>query len=150
MEAHPAAVQEVLALARRAGMVPESWVADGRACAGLVPYFDRSAEAGADLIARQVEDAQEDFRLDPWRGQPVYVEVLCEAADLAPRLERVARPYGVPVYMSGGFDGLKGKRAIADRAMGRDVPAIVLHVGDRDDHGDDIYMAAGEDAVAWA
>jgi hypothetical protein len=70
------------------------------------------------------------------------VEVLCEAADLGPRLERVARPYGVGVYMSGGFDGLKGKRAIADRAMGRDAPTIVLHVGDRDDHGDDIYMAA--------
>lgn len=86
MEAHPAAVQEVLGLARRAEMVPESWVADGRASAGLVPYFDQSAEGVADVIARQVEDAQQDFR--------------------------------------------------------RDVPTIVLHVGDRDDHGDDIYMAA--------
>jgi hypothetical protein len=51
-------------LARRAEMVPESWVADGRASAGLVPYFDQSAEGVADVIARQVEDAQQDFRRD--------------------------------------------------------------------------------------
>jgi hypothetical protein len=150
MEVHPEAVQEVLVRARRAGMVPESWVADGRASPGLVPYFDESADEVAAAIARHVADAADDFALDPQRGQPVYVEVLCEAADLAPRLARVADPLGVPVYTGGGFDGLKGKRAFADRAMARDVPTVVLHVGDRDDHGDNIYIAAAEDAVAWA
>ena len=56
------------------------------------------------------------------------------------------RPYGVPVYSGAGFDGLKGKRAFADRALERDVPTIVLHVGDRDKHGENIFRAAAEDA----
>jgi hypothetical protein len=56
----------------------------------------------------------------------------------------------VPVYPSAGFDGIKGKREFADRALGRDVPTVVLHVGDRDDHGDRINVAAAEDAIAWA
>jgi hypothetical protein len=56
----------------------------------------------------------------------------------------------VPVYPSAGFDGIKGKREFADRALGRDVPTVVLHVGDRDEHGDRIYVAAAEDAIAWA
>jgi hypothetical protein len=149
MEAHPEAVREVLVLARRAGIVPESWVADGRAPSALMPYLDDSAEEVAAHIASQVMHAAEHFHLDPQRGQPVYVEVLCEAADLMPRLARVAEPYGVPVYSGGGFDGLKGKRAFADRALARGNTTVVLHVGDRDDHGDDIYIAAAEDAVAW-
>ena len=67
-----------------------------------------------------------------------------------PRLSRVANHLGVPVYSGGGFDGLKGKRAFADRALGRSVPTVVLHIGDRDDFGDRIYVAAAEDSVAWA
>ena len=31
--------------------------------------------------------------------------------------------------------------------MERDVPTVVLGVGDRDDGGDGIYVAAGEDAI---
>ena len=37
MEAHPAAVQEVLVMARRAGLIPEEWVADTRAPDAIVP-----------------------------------------------------------------------------------------------------------------
>ena len=99
---------------------------------------------------RRVEHAAERFSLDRQRYQPVYVEVLCEAEDLAPRLSRVGRGLRRAGLPSGGFDGLKGKREFADRALDRDVPTVVLHVGDRDDHGDHIYVAAAEDAVAWA
>jgi hypothetical protein len=150
MEAAPEDVQEVLALARRAGKVPEHWVADGRAVAPTGNDYDESAEDEADSVARRIANAARWFELDPQRGQPVYIEVLCEAADLVPRVARIANPYGVWVYPSSGFDGLKGKRAFADRAMDRDKPTVVLHIGDRDDHGDHIYVAAGEDAVAWA
>jgi hypothetical protein len=150
MEAQPEAVQEVLTLARRAGIVREYWVADGRAPSALVPYFDESAEEVAKSIARRVEDAAEGFALDPQRDQPVYIEVLCEAEDLMPRLDRVAEAYGVPTYSGAGFDGLKAKRAMAERAMERDRATVVLNVGDRDDHGERIYVAAAEDAVAWA
>jgi hypothetical protein len=150
MEVHPAAVQEVLALARRAGIIRESWVADQRAPSPLVPSYAESAEDEAEGIAYRIEHAAEWFRLDRQRDQPAHIEVLCEAEDLAPRLSRVARDYGVPVYPSAGFDGLKGKRAFAERAINRDAPTVVLHVGDRDDHGDRIYISAAEDACAWA
>src|SRR5262249_34375207 len=80
----------------------------------------------------------------------LYIEVLCEAEDLQPRLDRIARDYGVKVYSGAGFDGLKGKRAFAERAVERDVPTVVLDVGDRDKSGEDIYIAAAEDAAEWA
>jgi hypothetical protein len=150
MEAHPESVREVLVLARRAGIIPEHWVADGRAPTPLVPSFDTSAEGVAELIAWQVRNARENFTLDPQRGQPIFIEVLCEPEDLMPRFQRVAAPFGVPIYSGAGFDGLKGKREIAERAMQRDRPTVVLHVGDRDDHGENIYRAAAEDAIAWA
>jgi hypothetical protein len=150
MEVHPAAVQEVLALARRAGMVRESWVADGRAAEVIANSYDQGVEEEVASVVSRVADAAEYFDLDPQRDQPLHVEVLCEAADLAPRLARIANPYGVPVYSGGGFDGIKGKRAFADRALDRDVPTLVLHVGDRDPHGGHIYVAAAEDAIAWA
>jgi hypothetical protein len=94
-------------------------------------------------------DAAKDFRLDTQRDQPIYIDLLVEAANLVQRIARVAHPYGVPVYTGSGFDGLKGKRAIATRARSRKVPTIVLHIGDGDKHGEDIYGAVSEDAVEW-
>lgn len=145
-EAHPAAVQEVLVLARRAGIIPESWVADTKAPSPMAPL----AYEDADEFAAEVADAARNFALPKQRGQPVYIEVMCEAADLQPRLARVAGEYGVPVYSGGGFDGMKGKRAFANRALARDVPTVVLSVGDRDKSGEDIYRSVAEDAASWA
>lgn len=59
MEAHPAAVQEVLVLARRAGIVREWWVADERAPDPHVPSYDESATATAVRIAARIAHAQE-------------------------------------------------------------------------------------------
>ena len=56
----------------------------------------------------------------------------------------------MPVYSGAGFDGIKGKRAFAERAVAREVPTFVLNAGDFDRHGQNIYVAAAEDAVAWA
>jgi hypothetical protein len=147
MEAHPAAVQEVIALARRAGMIPEQWVADARAPDSMGDIYDTSAEDAADTIVRIVRNASLD--LDPQRFQPVHVEVLCEAAGLIPRLARIANPFGVSVFSGSGFDGLKGKRAFAERALELDMPTVVLRVADRDWHGDHIYKSSAEDSIAW-
>ena len=147
MEAHAEAVQEVLVLARRAGLIPEEWVADTRAPDAIIPLSYRNAD---DYARQEVENMASYFALDAQRDQPVYIEVLCEAADLQPRLARVAGEYGVRVYGGAGFDGLKGKRAFAERAMNCDAPTVVLVIGDRDKAGNDIYIAAAEDAEAWA
>ena len=153
MEAHPEAVREVLVLARRAGIIPEHWVADARAPAVIEGFFYESARDYAESAIRTIHSymAGEDFALDQQRGQPVYIEVLCEAEDLQPRLARVAlEGHGVPVYSGAGYDGLKGKRAFAERALEREAPTVVLQVADRDDDGDKIFRAAAEDAIAWA
>jgi hypothetical protein len=145
MEARPEHVQEVLVLARRAGLIPEGWVADARAPQPLTDSY----YAGADDFAAAVARAAEGFQLDPQRDQAIYVEVWCEAEDLAPRLARVARPYGVPVYSGGGYGGLKGRRQLAARATDREVPTVVLVVTDLDPDGLRIFNSAAEDAAAW-
>lgn len=150
MEAHPGAVQEVLVMARRAGIIPEAWVADTRAPSPHVTGYDDSAEDVAASIGWWVRNTAQGFSLDPQMFQPHYIELRCEAEDLAPRIARMAEPFGVPVYSGGGFDGLKGKRAVADRAGFRRRPTIILHIGDRDPHGEMIYTAVAEDTAAWA
>lgn len=149
MEAHPAAVQEVLVMARRAGLIRESWVADTRAPSPIIERFDDSALDEAANIGSWVKNAASYFHMDPQMFQQQYVELWCEAEDLAPRVARVSAAYGVPVYSGGGFDGLKGKRAVPGRARRRDVPTLILHIGDRDPHGEMIYNAVKEDALAW-
>jgi hypothetical protein len=145
MEASPDTVQEVLLLARRAGLIPEEWVADARAPEPLGPVvYDDAADFAATVAAEA-----RGFRLDAQRGQPRHVELWCEAEDLGPRLERVAQPYGVYVYPSGGYGGLKGRRVLAARAARREVPTVVLAVTDLDRHGRRIYTSAAEDAQAW-
>ncbi len=145
-EAYPAAVGEVLGLLRRAEIIQEDWVADTRAPDPIVAdFYD-----GARDFAKHVPLWAKTFTLDGQRGQPVFMEVLCEAAGLQARLARIASDFGVPVFSGAGFDGIKAKRAFAERAQLREVPTVILNVGDFDKHGEYIYVAAAEDAIAWA
>jgi hypothetical protein len=147
MEAHQDLVQELLVKARRAELIPEEWVADERAPEPVVPL---AYESATDAAEREVGRLLQNFALTRQHGQPVFVEVLCEAGDLVPRLARIAGGFGVTTYSWAGYDGLKGKRAFAGRALAREVPTVVLHVGDYDEDGKRIFTAAAEDAVAWA
>lgn len=149
MDASVASVQEVLALARRAGIVDEDWIEDTRAPDPAVPFFN---DETADELAAQWVRAIRNPRLvySPQENQEYYLEVLVEAAGLISRLERIAAPYGVPVYSGGGYDGIKGKRAAGERAAGREVPTVVFRVSDYDDHGLALAKASSEDSIAWA
>jgi hypothetical protein len=69
---------------------------------------------------------------------------------MAPQLARLARPFGVPVYSSSGFDSLTVKVAAARRAADEDRPVVVLHVGDHDPSGTHVFASAAEDVTAWA
>jgi len=151
MEASPTDVQEILVMARREGMVSENWIEDTRAPSPAVPFFD-DWQHDADDIADQLADMIRNPSLtySPQANQETHLEVLVEAAGLIGRLERIAAPYGVPVYSGGGFGGLKGKRATASRAAGRDVPTVVLTISDYDEHGLRIARSAEEDSIAWA
>lgn len=145
----PADVQEMLVKARRAGLVRENWIEDTRAPRPDVPYYDdTTAEEEAESILNLIRNPSLDY--SPQDGQPVHLELLVEAAGLIGRIARVAGPYGVPVYSGGGFDGLKGKRALAQRAADRDVPTIVLRITDYDEHGLRIAESSALDSHAWA
>jgi hypothetical protein len=149
MDASVSHVQEVLALARRAGLVRESWIEDTRAPLPAVPSYDTET---AEQVAGQLADMVRNPALEysPQEDQETYLEVLVEAAGLISRLERIAAPYGVPVYSGGGYGGIKGKRAAGGRAARREVPTVVLQVTDYDDHGLRIARASTEDSTAWA
>jgi hypothetical protein len=149
MDVTPALVTEYLIKARRAGIVPERWIEDGRAPEPSVPWYDDStAEEIADRLVSEIRDPYVSY--SPQRGQPVHLEVLTEAAGLIGRTARIAGQYGVPVYSGGGYDGLKAKRALGERAAGRDVPTVVLRISDYDRHGLIIATAGMEDSIAWA
>ncbi len=91
-----------------------------------------------------------NYRLDRLDGQPVLVEVWCEAAGMLPQLTRVADPYGVAVFSSSGFDSITFKHASARRAATAGRPLVVLHVGDHDPSGEHLFSSAAEDVTAWA
>jgi hypothetical protein len=152
MEATPEYVQNQLALMRRVWnpatgerLVREGWISDARMPDPLTPTETVSARQAAENVAAYLRD----LCLARQAGQPVYLELRCEAQDLMQRIARVAHPYGVHVYSGSGSDGLKPKKEAAERAAGRNVPTIVGHLADLDDDGGDIADAFAEDAYAF-
>ena len=69
---------------------------------------------------------------------------------MVPQLGRVVGEYGVTVYSSGGFDSLTVKYDAASRIAAREVPTVVLHVGDHDPSGLALFYAVAEDVAAFA
>ena len=65
------------------------------------------------------------------------------------QLNRVAAEHSIPVYSSGGFVSLTGTRGIAERALERLVPTILLHVGAFDPSGKSIFDSMAADAAAF-
>jgi hypothetical protein len=115
---------------RRAGLIPfESIRDDGATC--VVP----SAFDGIPDFWRAVKRAAAGYRRDRLEGQPYLVEVWCEAGGMVPQLARVADPFGVAVYSSGGFDSVTVKYDAAVRMRDAGRPTVVLHVGDFDPSG---------------
>ena len=118
-------VQDIIAMAGRAGLIPEEWVADTRAPEPVLPDLGpQTAEEEAAVVRAIIEHA--GVTRDRQGGQDDYIELWCEADGLIDRLVRTAtREHDVPVYSGGGFDGLKGKRLAAERIAG--VPARRAH-----------------------
>lgn len=86
------------------------------------------------------------YRRDRMAGQDTRIEVWCEAAGMAPQLARVARPYSIPVYSTGGFSSVTVTKEIADRALQSKIPTVFLHIGDYDPSGESIYESMSQDA----
>jgi hypothetical protein len=138
-------VLDVLNRSRRGGLVPMGHIRD-----------DGASVAGADRFSSAEDFLQacrhwaEDFDLDLLQAQAHHVEVVCESAGMVPQLARVARPYGVAVRSSGGFDSTTIKHQLGRfyGEIGR--PVVVLHVGDHDPSGEHIHQNLADDVGAFS
>jgi hypothetical protein len=134
----------ILGRARRSGMIDFEMLRDGGGQVQLPQTFaDESA------FWAGVRDDFDHYSRDRQRGQPLYVELFCEAPGMMPQLVRAAFPYSVPVYGTRGFTGLSVIQQIAKRALMRDVSTVILQVGDLDPSGVSIFESMTEDAAAF-
>jgi hypothetical protein len=136
---------ELLNRARRAGLVGFEVIRDDGVTA-KIPLAFTSREAFIATAKRLAAN----YKMDRQAGQEQYIELWVEAAGMVPMLAEVVGPYGVPTYSCGGFDSLTAKHAAAGRITDRDVPTIVLHVGDHDPSGLAMFNAVAEDVEAMA
>jgi hypothetical protein len=130
--------------ARRAQLVPMDDIRDD---GGTI--YEIEAWEDADAFIDDCVDRAAGFRLDRTVGQPSRLVVVCEAAGMAPQLARVANPYGIKVMSGGGFDSLTDKHNFANEIADEERPVEVLHIGDHDASGLNMYLALLEDTEAF-
>jgi hypothetical protein len=133
---------ETLNRARRAAMISMDHIRDdGFNLPGEWWYEDK-----ADFWSN-VEHSAKSFTLDRQALQDRRVLLWCEANGMRPQLQRIARPYGIRVASSGGFDSTTTKHAIA-KALAV-TPTTVLHIGDYDPSGVHMFGNLDEDVTAF-
>lgn len=135
---------EYLVRARRAQMIPFGSIRDDGTVAHRV--------GGLDSIDEWWEALQDEWKsYGRYRddGQKHSLELWCEAAGMAPMLAGIARPYGVPVYSTGGFSSVTVTREISRRAAQKDKSTVFLHVGDFDPSGESIFDSMSRDAMKF-
>ncbi len=135
---------EHLGRARRARLIDFEAIRDDGVVTARRDYYPSPADFWDDTVRRA-----NGYRRDRQEGQPVRVELWCEAAGMLEQLARVAELYSVAVFSAGGFVSLTAVKGIADRALARSVPTILLHVGDFDPSGESIFEAMAADAAAF-
>jgi hypothetical protein len=134
---------ELLNRARRAGEVDFDAIRDG-GITSILPLAFTSRQHFIDTARRLAAN----YKMDRQTGQPTYLELWVEASGMAPMLAAAVDEFGVPVYSCGGFDSLTAKHEAARRIAARDVPTLVLHVGDFDPSGVALFEAAADDVGA--
>jgi hypothetical protein len=130
---------------RRAGLIPWEAIGDGRTEAA-VPVVCDDPEA----FFAEMRQSASVYRLDRQDGQPVYVEVVVEAAGAIPQVYRTTVDYGVPVYSGSGFVSVDALRKAVLRAEDREVPTVILIAGDLDPAGIDIRERVEDELHAFA
>jgi hypothetical protein len=120
--------------ARRAGLIPWEHIRDDQVIIERPGGFDGTAS-----FWNTVRYWAHAYTRDVTEGGSVAVELWVEAAGMVPQLGRIARPYGVSVVSSGGFNGVGMKHEAVRRFIERDEEdgrsTVVLHVGDYDPSG---------------
>ena len=138
-------IMNLLNTARRAGRIEWSALRDD----GGQFDIDAYGYADADAFLDQIRYQADRFRLDRQEGQESRLVIACEAEGMIPQLERVARPFGVPVISGGGFNSTTKRYDLAVALSEIDAQVEFLHIGDHDWHGVHIYLALKEDVTAF-
>jgi hypothetical protein len=136
---------ENLNRARRARLISMAAIRDD---GGTVKAPDNVWDSAKEFLATVREQARR-IQLDRTLGQSTRLVVICEAAGMVPQLGRVANPYGVKVLSGGGFDSLTDKYNFAAELADHNCPTEVLHVGDHDPSGVNMFLAFLEDVEAF-
>jgi hypothetical protein len=134
---------ETLNKARRAQLIPFDSIRDDG--------FHRTGFVGWDSVVQAqsyLKQQAQRYRIDRQRGQDSRLVVWCEAQGMVPQLERVAMPYSIPVYSSGGFDSVTAKHSVAEEFATMD-DVCVLHIGDHDPSGVHVFGSLDEDISAF-
>jgi hypothetical protein len=135
----------MLRRARRARIVPFEHIHDsGTTLPHSLVGYDNANDLGWSLRWRV-----RNFELDRMLGQPRRLVLWCEAAGMVAQLERVGEPYDVKVISGGGFDSLTDKWQFAQLVRKAHQPVLVLHIGDLDRSGEDIFEALSRDVEAF-
>ncbi len=138
-------IGDYLVRGRRAGFIPWEAIGDGRT-ESAVPVVCDDPEA---FFAEMRESATE-YRLDRQDGQPVYIEMVVEAAGAVEQVFRTTRDYGVPVHSGSGFVAVDALRKLVLRAETRETPTVILVAGDLDPAGIDIRARVADELDAFA
>ena len=99
---------ELLNKARRARRISFDAIRDGGFTAAEPFFYD-----DVDDFFLTMRSMANGFRIDRQAGQRRRLAVWCEASGMVPQLERIADPFSIPVYSSGGFDSLTDKYRLA-------------------------------------
>lgn len=138
----------ILVRARRARIVPFDSIRDDGASV-MEPLHFNSVED----FYRHVRELGEDFERNKLANQKLDVRIYCEAAGMMPQISRVSSRYSVPVYSCSGFDSLTAKydlvKDIAEASTYRGRRTVVLHLGDYDPSGENIFDVIAEDVHAF-
>jgi hypothetical protein len=125
--------------ARRAEQVPWSAIRDDG-----FEIKQPTAWDDVDDVLAAFRATIDDFRLDRQRDQPRRLLMAVEAEGMLPQIVRVAEPFGIPAVASGGFDSVTAKYSLSE-FLGVIPMVEVLHIGDHDKEGKDIFKSLSED-----
>jgi hypothetical protein len=89
-----------------------------------------------------VASAANQYRINLWETQPLYVEVWVEKDALIGIIEQTARKYDVPCFSCRGYTSQSEMWSAAQRIMNEsrqgERPCTIIHLGDHDPSGIDM------------
>ena len=138
-------LNNMLTRARRAELIPFDVFRDDG--------FTRESTYHLNGVEDFFDNVQQDaiaYRTNRQEGQAQHIEVWCEAAGMVPQLHTVTREFSIPVLSGGGFNSVTALHEAARQVCQRDVPTVILNLGDFDPSGEGIYKALIGDVEAFA